>query len=166
MPSPTRVHAVRPSRRRRLRTARGFALIDAIIGGIILAIGLAALLSLSSRALYMQQQGEVEIVAAHLIDELLATVLTEGPEDFRELYDTFGRFNEPFENYEFVVELDDRGRGLPWRVTASVRHIPTDAVYSTQTMIADRNGTDPNPARAPSEPIDRQARYEEMEQKH
>ena len=140
---------------------RGFALVDAIIGGVILAIGLAALLSLSARALSMQQQGEVEIVGAHLVDEILSTVLTEGPQDFRDLYDTFGRFDEPFGNYEYEVSLDDRGIGMPWRVVATVRHVQTGATFSAESMIADRGGTEPNPARAPTEPIDRQARYEE-----
>lgn len=145
----------------RPRGRRGFALVDAIIGGVILAVGLAALLSLSARALSMQQQGEVEVVGAHLVDELLSTVLTEGPQDFRELYDTFGRFDEPYGDYDFEVVLEDRGVGMPWRVVATVRHAPTGAAFSAETMIADRGGTEPNPARAPTEPIDRQARYEE-----
>lgn len=141
---------------------RGYALIDAIVAGIVLAIGLAAVISLSARALALQRAGEVELIAANLLDELLATVLMEGPTDFREMYDTFGRYGPPFEDYDFAVLLEDRGRGNTFRVTASVRHRPTNADFSAQTFIAERGGEDPNPVRQPPEPIDREARYDEL----
>lgn len=140
---------------------RGFALIDAVIGGIILAIGLAAILSLGARAISMQREGEVRIIAAHLADELLSTVLTEGPSDFLKLYDTFGGYDAPFRDFEYDVQLEDRGLGYPYRVTATIRHVPTGAEYVVQTMIADREGDDPNPARAPTERLDREARHDE-----
>lgn len=143
---------------------RGFALIDAVIGGLILAIGLAAILSLTSRAVWMQRGAEVQIISAWLLDEQLALVLTEGAEDFRELHPTFGTCEAPFDDYEFEVQIQDRGIGLPWRVTAVVRHVPTGAAFVAETMVADRGGEEPNPERAPPEPIDRQARYDELRQ--
>jgi len=152
-----------PSTRRIVRRRRkGYALVDAIVAGIILAIGLAAIISLSARALALQRQGEVQLVAANLLDELLATVLMEGPTDFREMYDTFGRFGPPFDDYDFAILLEDRGRGSTFRVTASVRHLPTLAEYTVQTFIAERDGDDPNPIREPPEVIDREARYDEI----
>ncbi len=142
---------------------RGFALVDAVIGGVILAVGLAAILTLTARAMMMQRSGETAIIAAHLCDELLAQVLMEGPEDYIDLYDSFGRFHEPFDEFDFAVELDDRGEGLPWRVTATVFHRPTGESFSVQTMIATRGGEEPNPDRTPPEPIDRQGRYDELD---
>ncbi|HMN95606.1 MAG TPA: hypothetical protein PKC43_02940 [Phycisphaerales bacterium] len=156
---------VRPSgRSARLHSAarRGFALVDAVIGGVILAVGLAAILSLTSRAVSMQRGAEIQVVAAWILDEQLAMVLVEGPEDFRDLHPTFGRCRAPFEEFEFEVRIADRGIGLPWRVTAVVRHIPTGAAYVAQTMIAERGGDEPNPERAPPEPIDREGRYDEL----
>lgn len=144
------------------RRRRAYALVDAIVAGLILAIGLAAVIALSSRALALARQGEVQLVTANLLDELLSTVLVEGPADFREMYDTLGRYAPPFEDYEFAVHVEDRGRGSTFRVTASVRHRPTGAEYSAQTYISEREGDDPNPVREPPEPIDRETRYEEL----
>ncbi len=152
-----------PLRRgRRNRSRRGFALVDAIVAGLILAIGLTAIITLSARALALQQKGEVQLVAANLLDELLATVLMEGPEDFREMYDTFGRYGPPFEEYDFAVLLEDRGRGNTFRVTATVRHRPTAAEFSVETYISTREGDDPNPLREPFEPLDRESLYDEL----
>jgi len=148
-------------RRSRRRIRRGYALVDAIVAGIILAVGLAAIIALSARALALQRQGEVQLIAATLLDELLATVVMEGPTDFREMYDTFGRYPPPFQDYEFFVKLEDRGRGSTYRVTANVRHRPTDIEYSVETYIGDREGDDPNPVREPPEPIDRESIYDE-----
>jgi type II secretory pathway pseudopilin PulG len=140
---------------------RGFALIDAVIGGIILAIGLAVILSLGARAISTQREGEARIVAAHLADELLSTVQMEGPTDFTKLYDTFGRYDAPFGDFEYDIDIEERGLGYPHRVTATIRHLPTGGEYVVQTMIADREGEDPNPPRAPNEPLDRETRHEE-----
>ena len=148
--------------RRRPNRRRGVALVDVIIGSILLAIGLAGILTLTSRALILQRRGEVEVVAAALLDEMLSTVLAEGASDFRQLYDTFGRYDAPFEDFDYEVAIEDRGIGQPTRVTATVRHRPTAAEYSVQTIIADRLGDDPNPVREPSEPLDREARYDEL----
>lgn len=143
------------------RQRRGFALIDAVIGGIILAIGLAVILSLGARAISMQREGEVRIMAAHLADELLSTIQMEGPSDFIKLYDSFGRYDAPFQDFEYDVSLEDRGLGYPYRVTATIIHVPTGAEYLLETLISDREGDDPNPVRSPSEPLDRETRHDE-----
>ena len=56
----------------RRRPRRGFALMDVIVGGVMLGIGLAVVLTLASRAIASQAQGERQMVAAWLLDELLA----------------------------------------------------------------------------------------------
>lgn len=135
---------------------RGFALVDAIIAGILLAVGLAAIVSLGSRALSLQQRGEREIVAASLLDELLSTVLMEGPADYVKLHPTSGRFDEPFAAFEFEVLVEDGSAGVPFKVTAIVRHESGDS-FLCETLIAPKLGDEPDPPRAPLEPIDREA---------
>jgi hypothetical protein len=138
---------------------------DAILGGVILGIGMAVMLSLTSRSVAMQAQGQHQLVAAWLVDELLGMVLVEGPVAYPQLYATDGRFEAPFEDFEFDVAIDDIGLGLPFRVTATVRwpHGPGYHQVQAQTYIAQRLG-DPLQPRAPLEPIDRIARYYDDEE--
>lgn len=135
---------------------RGFALIDAIVAGILLAIGLAAIVSLGSRALSLQQRGEREVIAASLLDELLATVLMEGPADYVKLHPTSARFDDPFADYEYEVLIEDGSAGVPFKVLAVVRHDSGDS-WVCETLIAPKLGEEPDPPRAPIEPIDREA---------
>lgn len=69
---------------------RGFAMLDAILGGVLLAVGLAAVVTLASRSLQMERRGEREVVAAALLDEILTEVLVEGPVDYPKVFDTAG----------------------------------------------------------------------------
>jgi len=146
---------------RRPPTARrGFFLMDAIVGGVILGIGLAVVLSIASRSLSLQADGRQQIVASWLLDELLGMVLVEGPVEYPNLHSTSGRFDPPFEQFEYDVEIDDIGLAKPFLVTAAVRW-PSGRDYrqvAAQTYIAERKG-DPLQQRAPLEPIDRIERY-------
>ena len=142
---------------------RGFALIDVIIAGVILAIGLTTLFSITTRSLKLQKEGEIQVMAASLLDTLLGTVLTEGPLDYPKLHPTAGRFDPPFDDFDYVVRLDDPGEGAAVRVQATVHHI-SGQEYTCETLVAMKLGEDPNPIREPEEPIDRQARYAELEE--
>jgi hypothetical protein len=139
---------------------RGFALVDVVVAGVLLAIGLAAIISLSSRGLAMQQRGEREIVAASLLDELLSEVLMEGPFDYARINPLAGRFDEPFSDFEYELLIDDGAPGVPFRVLAIVRHDSGER-YLCETLMAPRLGEVPDPPRAPTEPIDREARRAE-----
>ena len=141
---------------------RGFALIDVIIAGIILAMGLTTLYTITSNSLRMQKQGEVQVVAASLLDTLLGTVLTEGPLDYPKLHSTTGQFDPPFEDYEYQVRLDDPGEGAAVHVKATVSHA-SGIAYSCETLIAVKLGEEPDPLREPEEPLDRLLRYEELD---
>ena len=140
----------------------GFTLIEVIISGIILAIGMTALLTLTSRALAMQRRGERKIVAASILDELLGSVLTEGPHDFVKLHSTSGPCEPPFDDWEYKVEIDDSVGMDPFRVLAEVIS-PDGHVYECATLIAPKLGEEPDPDRFPPEPIDREARWAEIE---
>ena len=139
---------------------RGVALMDAIVGGVMLGIGLAVMLSLASRAVSLQGEGQRQLTAAWLVDELLSMVVVEGPVFYPQLHPTEGAFDEPFEDYEYTVDIEDIAIGKPYRVTASVRwaHGSEWREVTAQTYIAERLGS-PFQIREPVEPIDRIGRY-------
>ncbi|MEY4183480.1 MAG: hypothetical protein RLZZ217_2106 [Planctomycetota bacterium] len=153
---------------------RGFALIEVVIAGVILAVGLAGglagIINVSMRAMEMQRRGEAEVIASSLLDGLLSQVLVDGVTEFPKLNATSGRlnatsgrFDPPFEDWEFEVLIDPEGLGDPYTVTALVRDARGQA-YTAETRIAPRLGEDPNPDRRPPEPFDRQSAYEKDEE--
>jgi len=144
--------------RRRSGRRRGIALIDAIIGGVMLGSGLAVLMTIMARSMNGQITGEKRITAVWLADELLSLVLVEGPVEYPRVRDTTGRFGPPFDEYIYELLLEDLGRGNPYRVTCWVRWgtRPTDVV-TVQTLIAPRLGDYEQP-RMPSERLDRDER--------
>lgn len=139
---------------------RGFALLDVVIAGVILAIGLATLFSLTSRSLEAQREGEIKVLAAGMLDSLLSEVLLEGPADFQDLHSSAGRGEYPYEEFEYRIRISDPGVGEPYEVLAVVTH-DTGRSYECETLIAAKLGEEPDPIREPQEPIDREARYEE-----
>lgn len=145
-----------------IRRRRGFALLDAIIGGVLLALGLAGVVSLSQRALVMLQRGEREAVAAAMLDELLSQVLTEGPGGFARNRAAAGRMPPPWPDWEFTVDMESGGAGDPVEVTATVVD-PTGVRHRCITRIAPHDDRQEPEDRRPPEPIDRQARFEQKD---
>ena len=80
------------SPRTQTRTRRGIALMDVILGALMLGIGLTVIVSLASRSISLQAQSQRQLTAAWLVDELLAMVLVEGPVTSPKLHATDGRF--------------------------------------------------------------------------
>ncbi|MBT8483984.1 MAG: hypothetical protein HKO59_00230 [Phycisphaerales bacterium] len=157
---------MRHPRHRRPAARRGLALIDAIIGGVMLGIGLSVILTVSGRSLARQTDGEKRVVASWLADELLSMVLVEGPDQYSRTNNTSGRFGAPFDEYGYDVDIDSLGRGAPYRVMATVTwsEHPAD-VIQVESLIALRvvRPEDPEPIREPFEPVDREERYFEDE---
>jgi hypothetical protein len=148
------------------RATRGFALIDVILGSVMLSIGLAAIISLASRALRAQTDGEKHMTAAWLCDEMLALVVVDGPVNYPRLHDTNGQFEAPFLEFAYDLDIQSQGNGLPYLVTATVSWEAGRGVRSVevQTLVAERQD-DPEESRVPEEPIDREERwYGEEEQ--
>ncbi len=143
-------------------TRRGFTLVEVVIGTIILGIGLAVVMSISSRAMINQTRGERMIVASWLADELLAMVLVEGPDTYLSRRSLEGAFEGAFEEYTYSLQIDYFSDVEPYRVTATVGWPPYDeaSLVEVQTWIAARQGeAEHMPDRAPDEPIDRMRRY-------
>ncbi len=84
---------------------RAFALVDVVIAGMILAIGLGAILSLSGRSITAAQRGEELATAAMLADEQLNMVLARGPDDYARRFGLEGVCDEPFTNYRYRLEF-------------------------------------------------------------
>ncbi|UCD74342.1 MAG: hypothetical protein JSV91_11185 [Phycisphaerales bacterium] len=151
------------------------ALMDAIIGGVMLGVGLAAIISIASRSLAVQADSEKRMQAAWLADELLAMVLVEGPRDYAEIHETSDHFDDPFAEYNYDVDIEDQGFDQPYKVTVTVRwgdlaERPRDYVR-VETLIAQPQYTEEQldderyKQRAPLEPVDRESRWygDEME---
>lgn len=156
-------NAEMPKRRNRARASsrrRGFALVDVILGGILLSIGLAAIISLATRALKAQTDGEKQMTASWLCDELLSLVVVDGPVNYPRQHDTSGQFEYPFQEFAFDIEIASQGNGLPYAVTATVSWEAGRGRRNVQvqTLIAERKD-DPEELRAPEEPIDREERW-------
>ena len=144
--------------RPRRNVRRGFALIDAILGGLLLAFGLAAVVTLSQRSLVMLQRGEREAQASALLDELLGQVVAEGPVDFSRRRPVAGKFDAPWSEWSFAIDLSSNGEGDAWDVVARVQGI-NGVEHRCATKVAARNAND-MPERKPQEPIDRKDRFE------
>lgn len=138
---------------------RAFALIEVVIAGIILAIGLGSVVTLAARAMMDQQRGERAVMAAALLDELLASVLVEGTEEWPKSHNTSGHCDPPWDDFQFQVNIEKAEPGAPCDVLAIITD-PVGREFRCATRIALRLGDEPNPERAPSEPIDRQEYFE------
>jgi hypothetical protein len=141
---------------------KGFALLDAILGGALLALGLAGVVTLSQRSLSMLQRGENEAMAAAMLDELLSQVVTEGPGDFAHNRESAGRMPSPWPSWEFEVEIHPGGVGDPADVRAMVRD-PLGRTYVCATRVAPHDSQAAPEDRAPEQPIDRSQRWETKE---
>lgn len=142
------------------RFAAGFALVDAIVGAVILALSLVAVIGLTGSAISSQSRGEQLQTAADLVDERLNLVLALGAETYPGVFPLKGQCDEPFSKYSYEVALQQRGEGNPYLVTATVRWNAggRPQELSAQTMVAPRVGDDPDPVRRPATSEDRGAR--------
>jgi hypothetical protein len=138
---------------------------DAVIAGVLLAIGMVTVLSVGGQAMTMQRRGEIDVRGASALDDLLSGVLTEGPEAYEKLYPLSGAFDagSPYQDFQFIIEIERGGAGVPARVLARVIH-EGGREYSVETSIAEKRGEETDPVRTPAEPIDREARHAQKQQ--
>jgi hypothetical protein len=133
--------------------------VDVIVGGVILAIGLAAIIGLAERSLAMQQRAEREIVAATILDGLLNELVSVGPVDWLIGRPTSGQCEAPNQDWEWELVITKQGLGDPYRVLAVVTD-RNGVAYQVDTLIAPRLTDAEDPARAPETPLDRRSRYD------
>ena len=152
----------------RIRRARGrrraFVLADVLIGGVMLGIGLITIISLTTRSLARQTEGEKRVVASWLADEILSMAVVEGPDRYRMLYDLDGHFAVPHDDFSYRIDIDTPPEGVPYRVGVEIRWSdrPADVLF-IETLIAYRDVAPEEELREPLEMLDREARYDEQE---
>lgn len=140
---------------------------DALIGGIILAIGLTVVLTTASYAMSRQSDAEYRLTAAWLADELMSMVLVEGPDEYKRAFDLSGRFDGEFEDFDYEISIDNPSRGYPYTVVVNVgwRTGGSRHFLEVDSRIAPRLGEYIEPyLREPLEPLDREARYFDEEE--
>ena len=137
---------------------RGFILVDVIVAGVLLGIGLVTVIGLTGSAIASQRRGEELQVAAMLADEQLNLALAVGPEAYASVFKSRGQCAEPYTNYQYIMTLTPRGGSEPYIVTAEILWTSggRDRSLVIQTMLAPRRGNDPDPERQPEEAIERQ----------
>ena len=142
---------------------RAFALLDALVGGVLLGLAMVVVIGLTGAAISSQAKGERFEIAAQLADERLNMVLAVGPESYPGVFKMKGPCDEPFEEYEYDVEISPRPEGDPFFVKATIawRGATGTQRISVETLIAPRLGDEPDPDRRPQETVDRSSRDNE-----
>lgn len=142
-----------------VRVRSAFALLEVIIGAIVLGVAMASVLSLVGQSVIVQSQGQHMETAARLADERLNLVLAVGPDAYPSVFSLRGPCDEPFEKYAYEVQITPQGGGQAYRVRATVSWIDGTRrpELSLETLIAPRLGDDPDPDRKPPETLNRAA---------
>lgn len=134
---------------------RGVALVDALVGSILLGAALAAIIGLAARAIGLQSRGEELQVAAMLLDEHLNLVLARGPDDYERSFDVEGPCEAPYGGFRYNLVFSGGQGGDPYRVRATVTWSSGGRTRSEsiETLMAPRRGEDPDPQRRPEDPV-------------
>lgn len=141
--------------RRDIRPA--MALVDIIVGVVLLGLVVVSFMALLSRSVNAQLMGEQMQTAAMLLDEQLNLVLARGPDDYGSRFPLEGNCETPFDAYRFQLKFAEGSGGTPYRVTATVLWFSAGAVRSEsiEALIAPRLGDDVDPIRQPDAIIER-----------
>lgn len=105
---------------KRLKNKNAFAIMEVIIGTILLGIGLGTVTSIATRSLSSQSKAEYQLTASWLADGILSKVLVDGPINFQELQSNEGNFEEPFEKFRYEIDFIETDKYQPWEVTVRV----------------------------------------------
>lgn len=136
---------------------RGVILVDAILGAVLLGMALAALLTIAGRAVRAQGEGQRMATAAALIDEQLNLVLARGPDNYASRFPVDGPCDAPFGDYTYWIDISGGQSGRAYDVVVTVQWAYAGRLRtaSVSTKIAPREGDEPDPQRAPAEPVER-----------
>lgn len=139
------------------RDRRGIALVDVIVGTIMLGVVLVVVIGISTSALGAQDEGERLQTVAMLLDEQLNLVVMRGPDQYQSRFGSGGPCDAPFEQYRYTVELSGGSSGDPYAVKATIFWTDRgrERSESVETLVAPRLGDDPDPDRKPGKPIER-----------
>jgi hypothetical protein len=147
---------VRRDRSNPVRRA-GVALLDAIVGAVILGLALTMIIGLSGQALRSQAMGERIATAATLADEQLSLVLARGPDEYAKSFPIEGACDEPFGEYRFKLTLSAATASEPYVVRCTITWNEPSGSQDVvvETRMATREGTERDPDRRPETPPER-----------
>lgn len=145
---------------RRSRTCRGFALVDVIVGAVILGAALAVVIGLGGQAVTAQLKGQDLATAAMLADEQLNLVLARGPDDYEKRYPSDGECDPPYSDFRYSVSITGTGQSAPYDVSATITWSRAwgEQSLTIRTLVASRLAGDEfesDPDRRPEAPIQR-----------
>jgi Tfp pilus assembly protein PilV len=138
---------------RRRRARRAFALMDVLVAGIVLGVSLVTLVGLVSRSLASQARSERLSTAAMLADETLGEILVEGVEEYQQHRSLESRFETPFDEFRYQIQIDAPAPGEAYGVTVTVQWEDgrRESSVVVETRIAPRLGDE--------DPIDRMLEF-------
>ncbi|CAG1003618.1 hypothetical protein PHYC_03079 [Phycisphaerales bacterium] len=136
------------------------ALVDVLVGVIMLGVAVVVLMGLTGHAVQSQRSGENLQVAAMILDQQLNLVQARGPDDYPSRFDDAEGVGEaPYENFRYKVEISSGAAGEAFKVVATVTWEENGTTRSAvvETRIAPRLGDEPDPDRRPVVQPDRLA---------
>lgn len=139
---------------------RGFALVDVIVGAVILGTALAVIIGLAGQAVTAQLRGQDLATAAMLADEQLQLVLARGPDEYIKQFGSSGRCDEPFDDFTYELNISGSGQAEPYQLSATISWSRAWGAQSLtiRTLAASRiagEDFEPDPERRPETPVQR-----------
>jgi len=141
----------------RRSASRAIVLIEAIVGSVLIGVALAVIVGLGARAISQQAEGEQLRIAAMMLDEQLNLVLARGPDQYESRFGLAGVCDPPFATFRYELSIEGGVGGRPYDVTATVTWMAGGAQRSesVSTLIAPRQGDEPDPDRRATEEVSR-----------
>jgi hypothetical protein len=135
---------------------RAFALVDVLVGTVLIGICLSVIVGLGGRAVASQRLGEEIATAANLADEQLQLLLARGPDDYAKRFSLEGACEPPFESYHYKLLISGGSTNKPYDVSCTISWKGASSQsLRIDTLMASRLGGEgePDPIRAPESAI-------------
>ena len=146
---------------------RAFALVDVIVGAMLVGVSLAVIIGLTGRAIASQKRGQELTTAATLADESLQMVLARGPDDYAKRFPLEGPCDPPFNDYRYKLEFSSGTTTVPYHVTVTIswgagsgrgaQSIKIETLMASRDGGLDDVGGEVDPIRTPDQPVIRTA---------
>ena len=120
---------------------KGFTLVEALAGSLILAVAAVVVCGLSHRCMVNNKRGMEYEQAYRLVDECLDRVTATGLEELIQKRSMSGDFGKRYPNYRYLLEIEPTEAMDLWQVTAKVSWEVSDDEYKVEatTLLYDLN---------------------------
>lgn len=106
---------------KRYKRVKGFTLVEALAGSLLLAVVAVVVCGLSHRCMVNNRRGMEYEQAYRLADECLERVSATGPRELVHKGSLSGDFGQRYPNYQYQLEIELTESTDLWQVTAAVR---------------------------------------------